>query len=173
MLTKQQILDSAFGVLVQLRAGHPAGLRGIGSANAYEVFTRHGLNSQTAQVCQVIVEFLEDEGDGIQNPMELVELLADQLKADGSPTNSTGLELEIILPGQRDPATGLASHPDLLFTATNHNRQRYGITADASATGGLPEYQDWCDDYTAIPHRLLSVWDAQAAKFILNNSKSN
>lgn len=168
-MTKQQTLDAIYGCLVALRANHPHGLRAIGSGNANEVLVRFGVPGQAAELCSIALETLESYG-GLQNPMELVELVADGLLADGTLKEPFQYDCDSEAPLGGKDHRGLFTHPDKLFTAVNHNGRRYGIEADASQSpgGGLTYYQDWrdADEIKADGARIISCWDAQTGRML-------
>lgn len=163
-MNKQATLDAVYGVLVKLRAAHPHGLRAIGDANAHAVLTRHGIRGDVAELCSIWIETLAEHG-GMQNPLELIEFLADDLADDGSLIEPMGCTDNGIAPGERDER-GLATHPEPMFTAVNWNGKRYGVQADARPKG-LAYYEAWLDaDRLASAGLLLRVWDAQDACFL-------
>jgi hypothetical protein len=167
-MTKQETLDAVYGALVEIRAKHPHGLRAIGDANCHHVLTRFGVPGQVAELCSITLEVLQEHG-GMRNPMELVELIADQIKPDGTLVEPFKYNCDGVKPGEKDDR-GLFTHPDKLFTACNWNGKRYGIEGDASQspTGGLEYYQDWRDagEIIASGVRIKSAWDAQAGRFL-------
>lgn len=167
-MTRQQILDQIYAILVELRLRHPHGLHAVGSANAFEFYTRHGVDPQIAERLGITHQWFEEEGGGVQNPMDIIEGIDTQLLPDGSLTEPADYTLPFVLPGQQDPATGLWSHPDKWFTAANHNDKRFGIHGDASQMErpGLPCFEDWrnadeLEHWTASGLIVLDAWDAR------------
>jgi hypothetical protein len=168
-MTKQKIIDLIYRALVEVRLKHPCGLRAVGSGNAHEFFTRWGVPGPVAERCRTIIELLEEDYGGLENPMELIDLLKDGMRSDGTLKQPPGYNCEGVAPGERDEH-GLCTHPDLLFTAVNHNGRRYGIEADASGSprGGLAYYQDWrdADEIRRENVRVITAWDAQEGRML-------
>ena len=168
-MNKQQTLDAIYGCLVELRAKHPHGLRAIASGNAHEVFTRWGVPGHAAEIAGITLEFLEEQYDGRQNPMELIELIADNFNDDGTLKEPFNYDCNGIAPGAKD-SRGLFTHPDKFFTACNWNGKQFGIEADASQSpgGGLDYYQDWrdADEIKSGGSRILKCWDAKENRFL-------
>lgn len=167
-MTKQENLDTIYGCLVRLRLDHHHGLRAVGSGNAHEVFTRFGVDGPVAEMAQISLETLEEFG-GMSNPMELIDLLADTLNPDGTLKDPFKFNCQGVKPGEKDEH-GLFTHPDLLFTAPNHNGRRFGIDADATLSrgGGIPHYQDWrdADEIIRDAPRVLRCWDAKDGRYL-------
>lgn len=168
-MNKQQVLDTIYGALVEIRANHPQGLRAVGDANIMQVLVRFGVPGQPAELCSIIMETLAEHG-GMQNPMELIEMLADQLKSDGTLKDPFKYDCDHEPKlGEKDDR-GLFTHPNKIFTAPNWNGRRYGIEADASQSpgGGLTYYQDWrdADEIKRAGSRIITCWDAQVGRML-------
>lgn len=168
-MNRQAILDQVYGVLVELRANHPHGLRCLGSGNCHEVLTRFGVDGQVAVLSGLALELLEEHEDGLENPTQLIELLAPQLTKAGKLREPFEHDCNGIEPGEKDEH-GIRTHPNLLFTAVNHNGKRYGVEADASASpsGGLEYFQDWRDmaELKELGFRIISMWDGVEGRFL-------
>jgi hypothetical protein len=164
-MNRQQTLDQVYGILCQLRATHPHGLRAIGDANAHHVLTRFGVAGDVAEMCSIILESLTEYG-GMQNPIELIEFLREHLNPDGTMKQPSDYDCAGVKPGEKDEH-GLHTHPDLMFTAPNWNGRRFAIEADASPRG-LSYYQEWrnADEIAQSGVTVLRAWDATEGRYL-------
>lgn len=171
-MTKQEIIDLIYRALVEVRLKHPHGLRAVGSGNAHEFFTRWGVPGPVAERCGTIIELLEEDYGCLENPMDLIDLLKDGIRADGTLKQPPGYNCEGVAPGEKDDR-GLFTHPDRIFTAVNYNGRRYGIDADASGPpiNGLSHYQEWsdADEIRSSGIRVMRAWDAVEGRFLTDD----
>lgn len=167
MNAKEKVMTSVYEALVVLRENHQHGLRCIGSANAHEVLTRFGINGQIAEHIQLCMEVLEEEEGGF-SIAALMDLAGNEITTSGKLKHPFNYDCEGIASGERDER-GIATHPDLLFTAVNHNGKQFAVEADASQApgGGLPYYQDWrdTDELKKSGVRILTMWDGKEGRF--------
>lgn len=167
MNAKEKVMTSVYEALIALRENHPKGLQSIGSGNAHEVLTRFGIPGQIAEHFQLCMEILEEEDNGF-SIASLMDIAGDEINAAGKLKHPFNYDCEGVAPGERDE-NNLATHPDLLFTAVNHNGKRFAVEADASQSqgGGLTYYQDWrnADELKSSGVRVLTLWDGQEGRF--------